>query len=178
MKSGWPISSFEHHHVSVDVALFWYDGGDSNLVLCWKKCYTWSILLKLQEARKLIIIMSNKQLVVIAVFTRGLGPYFCRNKRRTVCLTKIEGLAFRPLFLMNGLVNSKKEKHYAIKNSILYGVVFFLFWIDQSIHEQKPSEGQTFDFAQTHSTRVGHCQKQGPQTRRIGEDMLDAIFKF
>ena len=79
MKSGWPISSFEHHHVSVDVALFWYDGGDSNLVLCWKKCYTWSILLKLQEARKLIIIMSNKQLVVIAVFTRGLGPYFCRN---------------------------------------------------------------------------------------------------
>ena len=26
-------------------------------------------------------------------------------------------------------------------------------------------------------TRVGHCQKQGPQTRRIGEDMLGSILK-
>ena len=26
-------------------------------------------------------------------------------------------------------------------------------------------------------TRIGHCRKQGPQTRRIGEDMLGSILK-
>ena len=60
--------------------------------------------------------------------------------------------SFGTSFLCNGLVNSKKEKHYCIKNSILYAVVFFEFSIDESVLEKKGSEGRNFSKGQTDST--------------------------